>query len=127
MHLDITVTLYNSSKVSLALDEADFSVQQIAPVSDEEIEELYAQVFEDEDEIHLQWLTLDEAHHDWDIGEMVVEPGESHQETYEFIVPSPVETVLVYTYFRNPQHSRSSRSAEGWGATTVYDTIRNDR
>ena len=63
---------------------------------------------------------LDKVTRNWKKGELIVEPGESHQETYEFIVLNYVESVLAYTYYRNPRSS----IPEGWGATTVHDIVR---
>ena len=47
VHIDVTATLHNSSKVKMELREGFFRLQQIAPILDEDIETLYAQVFED--------------------------------------------------------------------------------
>ena len=119
VHIDVTATLHNSSKVKMELREGFFRLQQIAPILDEDIETLYAQVFEDQEHSYLQWRTLDDARRDWDKGMLIVEPGESHQETYEFIVKRDVESVIIHTYFYNPYSS----SPEGWAATTVHDII----
>ena len=122
-HIDVTATLRNSSRVAVGIREAEFSIQQVAPISDEEVENLYAEVFVDGESLYLQWPILDSVPFEWEVGEMVIEPGETHQETYEFVAPSHVETVLVYTYFYNPVSPRPANSAEGWAATTVYDII----
>lgn len=127
VHIDVTATLHNSSRVKIELQEADFAIQWIAPASDELVLELYDEVFDDGLEDYLQWPTIDEGRRDWNSGELLVEPGESHHETYEFLVSRDVEVVLVYTYFRNPRYSSSSRSAEGWGASTVYDIVSEDK
>ena len=119
VHIDVTATLHNSSKVKMELREGFFRLQQVAPAIDEEVEALYAQVFWDQEHSYLQWPTLDDARRDWDKGMLIVEPGESHQETYEFIVSRDVESVIIHTYFYNPYSS----SPEGWGATTVHDII----
>ena len=34
---------------------------------------------------------------------LIVEPGESHQEIYEFIVSKDVESVLIDVYFYKPR------------------------
>ena len=57
----------------------------------------------------------------WDVNELTVEPGESHQEAYEFIVSTEVESVIVYTYYYNSRDD--SEAPEGWGAATVYDIV----
>lgn len=128
IHIFVTTTLRNSSRVKMELLEADFLLQQIAPASDEHIEDLYAEVFEssehEEPQKDLQWNTLDDAKRNWDKNERIIEPGELHKEPFEFIVSTGVESVLIYTYFYNPGYSQGSQSAQGWGATTVYDILK---
>ena len=72
----------------------------------------------------LQWPTLDEVDRVWEEGELIVEPGESHTETFEFIVGAYVyDAVLVYSYFYNPEASQDPGSAKGWHATAVHDIV----
>ena len=97
-------------------------VQEIGPVSDDEVESLYAQVFVDKEHNHFQWPTLDEIVLNWSQGELTVEPGESQPETYEFVVSFGVRSVVVYTYFYNSRSSGFSQ-APGWGRATIYDII----
>ena len=122
VHVETTATLHNSSRVKIEIREGLFRLQQIAPVSDEEIMELYAQVFIDEESKHLQWPTLEEVDRNWAANELIVEPGESHQETYEFIVSRDASSIMVYAYFHNSRFPKSP--AEGWGATTVHDILK---
>ena len=126
-HIDVTAQLHNSSKVHIDLLKYTFRLQEMAPVSDTEIERLYAEVFVDRtegSEEYIQWPILDEIQFNKRMGEMVIEPSETHRETFEFIVSAELETVLVYTYFHNSSHSEKSGSAaEGWGATTIYDIL----
>ena len=119
VHIAVTATLYNSSKVKIEIRKGFFLLQQIAPVSDEEVEYLYTQVFDDMEQNSIQWPTLDEFERDWDRGELIVEPGESHPETFEFIVSTEVDSVVIYTYFHNSRFPQRAQTAEGWGATTV--------
>ena len=120
VHLMATATLHNSSKVKLDFRKGYFRLQGISPVSDEDVESLYAEVFRYKKSRHLQWPTLDEVSRAWDKNELIIEPGESHQETCELIVSAGVESVIIYTYFYNPKHPGVS---EGWGATTVHDIM----
>lgn len=121
VHISVTAVLRNSSRVKVELREGFFRLQKIAPTTDEEVADLYAEVFRDESMKNLQWEILDEINRDWDSGELIVEPGESHPETYEFIVSKEVRSVLVYTYFYNTAHSEGAGVAQGWHVTTVYD------
>lgn len=123
VHLLLTVTLHNSSKVKIDFRECYFRLQLLAPASDEEVESLYAEVFLSEapdSPSDFQWPTLERKFRPWRRNELLVEPGETLQETCEFIVRAGVRSVLAYTYFRNP---RQPSIPEGWGVTTVYDII----
>ena len=127
VHIDVTATLHNSSRVKIELREADFRLQQVSPLADQQVESLYTEVFAEKEHTHVQWPILTEVQRDWDKGDLIVEPSESHQESYDFIVSTGVESVSVYTYFYNTSFSEGGRTAEGWGATTVYDILRSDR
>lgn len=121
VHISVTAVLRNSSRVKVEIEEGSFHLLRIAPVTDGEVERLYEQVFRDASKKNLQWEILDEINRDWNSGELIVEPGESHPETYEFIVSREFRSVLVYTYFYNPAYSEGAGVAQGWHATTVYD------
>ena len=123
VHIVVTATLHNSSRVRVDLSEGLFRLQQVRPLPDAEVERLYAEVFVDYVERDLQWPTLDEATRKWGENEASVEPGESHQETCEFIVDSHVQAVLVYTYIHNAKTARHPSSSRGWTAATVHDIV----
>ena len=112
VHIAVTAILHNSSKVKMEFREAFFLLQQISPVSDEDIEGLYDQAYTGEEQGDLQWPTLDETLRTWRDNELIVEPGESHQEIWEFIVSNDVESVMIYTYFYN---SRLPQGPQGGG------------
>lgn len=122
-HIDVTATLRNSSRVQVEILEGSFLIQRVSPESDEEIERLYAEVFIDQEQQEMQWAALDTLDLSWQRGELVVEPGETHPESYDFIVPREVKTVRIYTYFGNSRFSSGAQSAEGWVASTVYDIV----
>lgn len=124
VHIAVTATLNNRSRVRAELLKGFVKVQQILPVANEEVERLYAQAFIDGEYESLQWLLLDEVPRPRAGRKLVVEPGELHQEACEFIISSEVKSVLVYTYFYNSRYSIGSQAAEGWAATTVYDIVK---
>ena len=121
IHVETTATLHNSSKVKIEIRKGLLRLQQIAPTSDEEISKIYFQTFVDREQDYLQWPTLEEVDRDWDTNELIVEPGESHHETYEFIASKDATSVMVYTYFYNSRFPKSP--SEGWGAATVHDIM----
>ena len=119
-HIFVTATLHNSSKVRVDFRRGYFRLQAISPSSDEEIERLYADVFVDHNNRDFQWPTIDEAPREWSRNDLIVEPGESHQETCEFIVATGIRTVLVDTYMYN---SKRPAVPQGWGTTSTHDII----
>ena len=124
IHFFVTASLHNNSKVKIELRQVLFSLQLVSPITDVDMENLYRKRQDDVDDVYtyyIQWPTLDEIEHRWTENELIIEPGESHQETVEFITTSNVESAMIYTYFYNPTYSQNSRSAEGWSITTVYD------
>ena len=121
VHIAVKAALHNTSKVRVDIRAGIFRVHQVAPFTDSEVESLYAQVFENRDCDELQWPTLDEIQPAWDENELTIEPGETHRRTIEFIVSVDHKTVLVYTYFYNPNYPAGQKSPQGWGEATVYD------
>ena len=119
VHIGVDARLRNSSNVHIELRKGFFLLQRISPSSDEEIENLYAKVYVDEEYEDIQWPVLYEVPREWDEGTLIIEPSESHQEICEFIISTDTQSVMVYTYFYNP----NSSTPEGWGATTVYDIV----
>ena len=121
VHLAVTVMLNNNSKVRVTLNEAFVRFQQVRPIISSELESLYAQAFTSGEYADIQWRVIDEFQRTWPKNTLIIEPGETHQEVYEFIVASSLKTILVYTFFYNSK--RSSNSAEGWAATTIHDIV----
>ena len=125
-HIAVTATLKNSSNVRVEIREGYFQLSQIAPIDDDSIVALYRQTFDNDggDDIqYIQWPLLDNLTRASDANPLVIEPGEAHLETGEFIVSSEVETVLIFSYFYNSQFVEGSKSAQGWTATTAYDIV----
>lgn len=126
IHIAVTAILHNRSRVHTEVRDGFASLQVVAPLSDSEARDRYSEVFVRRQHVSIQWETLDEYVRRWEDDELVVEPGESHQETFEFMLGnSSYDTVLIYTYFYNVRHDEDTGSAEGWAATTVYDIMDN--
>lgn len=123
-HLSVTATLFNNSRVQVELQEAAYLLQQINPTTDEFVESVYTRALDGPEIEDFQWDVLEQHIKRWAEGEFVVEPGEHHRETCEFIVSADVTTVLAYTYFQNPGKKNNRASGPlGWSASTVYDLI----
>ena len=126
LHIAVTATLHNTSKVMVVVKQGYIQLSQISPIDDEIVEQKYAEVFGNPnagDVRHFRWIELDTMPRASDDDALVIEPGESHTEPGEFIISDEVKTVLVYSYFYNSRRSGGDRSAPGWTASTVYDII----
>ena len=122
IHIAVKVILGNHSKVKIELRKGFYRLQQVMPANgDGEIVDLYSQVFIRGEAEYLQWPTIEEIDRIWSEGELIVEPGETHPETCEFIVSDEVMSIIIYTYFHNPDYQKGSNSAEGWFETTFLD------
>ena len=121
IHIAVSAALQNSSKVKIDILEGFFLWQLIKPVSDEEVESHYDRVFVHRDSDDIEWQIGDSIERSWGKNELIIEPGEMHQEVGEFILPNEVETIAIYTYFYNSKFRQNSESAQGWGTITFYD------
>ena len=121
VHIAVTATLHNSSKVKIDIREGFFLWQRIAPLPNEDVEVLYNQVFANKESEYIPWALGDAIERIWNKNDVIVEPGETHQEICEFIISTDVASIAIYTYFYNPKFSKYADSAQGWGATSFYD------
>ena len=124
IHIDATARLRNSSLVKIELRRADVRLHLVAPITDDEAEVLYDAVFEDKIENYVQWPVTHEMERYWDDGDLIIEPGATHLESFDFIIPGEIESVRVYTYFHNPTFEEGSNVSEGWRTSTAYDILR---
>ncbi len=121
VHIAVTATLHNSSKVKIDIREGFFLWQRIAPLPNEDVEALYRRMFVNKEFEDIPWSVGDAVERFWNKNEVIVEPGETHQEVGEFIISTDVDSIAIYTYFYNPKFSKYADNAQGWGATSFYD------
>ena len=76
----------------------------------------------DEEGLEYLWpLAVDQKEKEWSKGSRELEPGESDQVHFDFLLGRDVETIIVYSYFRNAK--KFGRKEElGWQITNVYDS-----
>jgi hypothetical protein len=111
----LTVRITNVSGVVLSLPILQARLQQLLPMSSGTIDELLAlEVPTGESEI--PWPLLAERTCDWSDALREVEPGETEECHFDFLIASDVAAVMVYSYLKN--HSKRGREI-GWNTTTV--------
>ena len=104
-HIAVTATLHNSSRVKLEFYDGLFVAQKLAPLADEEVDDLHSESFGDISDIgrliDFPWEILEGVLYSWDKDELIVEPGEARALTFEFVVDNDIEAVLITTYLYN--------------------------
>ncbi|CAI8053523.1 Putative acyl-CoA synthetase YngI [Geodia barretti] len=118
VHVAVTATLHNSSKVRVEIRESFFRLHQIQPLNDEYIEALYEAAFNSEKHTDIDWPVLDEAFHRLGPNELVIEPGEYHNEPCAAVADSidtrlPIGDILDQQTDRFPDRDALVHTATG--------------
>ena len=101
VHIEVTATLYNSSRVKVELRDGLFTVEQLVPVAGDMAERLFDEIMDKDLYESPKWDLLSVRRLEWAKDELIVEPGEKATATFEHIVSNVVESVLITTYFYN--------------------------
>ena len=116
LHVDVTIS--NVGDVLISLVSGIIRIQQILSPSPElmdAIKERGDPVKEGSREI--EWPLIVERPSAWASGEFEIEPGESEQIPYDFIINADVQTVEVYSYYKNTEKPKREI---GWNLTTIH-------
>lgn len=142
VHIEVTATLHNTSRVKVEFRDGLFTVEQLAPVTGDRADLLFKEIFDKDLYESPKWVILRERRLEWTKDGLIVEPGEKATATLEHIVSDAVESVLITTFFyntrvfgkipsemktRNIERRRRFRwlwrtsGPRGWTRTTAYD------
>ena len=111
--LHVSVKISNMGKRVLDLDSAILRVQQILPLHQTIKKQINRGDLILPGEEMVRWPELDQYQSNRNVR---IEPGENDVVNYEFIVPSSVETVKIYSYF-----AKEKEPPLGWHKTSIYD------
>jgi len=118
--LHIAVNINNSGDVLLSVVSAQTRIQQVLPTPPEILDSVNQgldPVQKGKTEIEWPLIGTTRKSH-WAKGKREIEPGESDELHYDFVLDSRIQTVEVYTYVKNA----TKRGREiGWSLTTLYD------
>lgn len=117
--------LNNTSRVKVEIQKVSFQLQQVAPISSLDTERLRDEVFVSKEREDIQWPVLYERTREWNARLCVVEPGETLEITCEFIVPSAMKSIIIYTYVHNSQYKGNLKRVQGWPKSTICDLTVN--
>ena len=121
-----TAILTNNSKVLVKPREGYCRLAQTAPLSDPSVVEIFTNSVRNGTEEsgfeQFGWPVLGEVKRTWPEGDIAIEPGECHRETYQFIVDEGTESVVALTAIYNPAYNLDPPShAETWRCYTFHD------
>ena len=132
--VSVFISLSNCGKVLLKLDSCILTIQQILPLHEDirqkianspldalksgEVEYLFI-----EKRTQVGWHEIGCRVVTWQEGEISIEPGETEEFQYEFILEKGIEKIRVISYHRNVRYSKARM---GWRRTTLYDFGRSN-
>lgn len=116
--LHVIVRISNIGEVAIRLKSILARVQQLVPVPHDVSEAITAgRDPVDANESEITWPLVGERACDWQEACREVEPGETEECHFDFVLPVELGMVEVYSYLRNV----SKRPKDiGWNTTTVY-------
>ena len=126
LHIAVLASLKNSSKVRVEIHEGSCQLLQVSPVEDEVVPELHAQRFAGDangDVFDYKWTPFPAVPCVSDGEVLIIEPGQTHLETVEFVVRRDVASVLVHCRFENPGAGRNPDAPSDWSVVVPYDIL----
>jgi hypothetical protein len=128
VYLSLLVTIKNCGKVLIQLDSGMIIVQQILPLldelkgliqesSDEDISDGKSKLFHEKNS-QIAWREIGCREPKWKMEEVNIEPGESEEFQYDFILKEDILSIRIKTYFKNIKYINSNI---GWRKTTSYN------
>ena len=128
-YLNVSVRICNTGKVVVKPIIGIIYVRQVVPLN-RELKELIingdvqdvregnvADLFHEKG-TQISWREVGYRKTEWEKGEVVIEPGESDDFYYDFILPTQISTVEITSYYQN---YKKRKPIGGWRLTTFYD------
>lgn len=117
--LRVDVRVSNIGEVLMSLVCLETRIQQVLPVPTSVADKIRQGVDPvPEGGTDVEWPLLKSREPEFEKVDCEIEPGETQDINYDFIVDSDVETVQVYSYVRNEKKRKRKLS---WELTTLYD------
>ena len=118
-HIGVIARIHNTSKVAVPVANVEWELAAVAPYSIAELVEMEREFFNpNRDDDEFPWLQL--RRYPVTELDMLVEPNEVEQLTFDFIVPNTVDAAVVSLFVENT--STENRQAKlGWYHRLFYD------
>jgi hypothetical protein len=112
-YLRVALQIENTSSVLLPNKQARTDVYQVLPLHPDVERALERGELIPDGQTHANWHCL-ESYDVPTVGK--IEPGDSDEFSFEFVIPTEVTTVYLYSYVSNPTAENL-----GWGLSCLYD------
>jgi hypothetical protein len=120
--INVTATLTNKGRRRIHLGRAKIRLDQVAPLAGElAARAASGKPLIDRGNARVIWPSIGGPYRV--TLNATLEPSEAQAFTFEFVIPSDVETVRLYSFFA----SESTSSNYGWSAATIHDVRREER
>jgi len=117
--LRVVVNISNEGEILLSLVSGFTRVQQMMPWPPELLESIKRdKEFVKEGQTEVEWPLLDQRDLAFAKGKREIEPGETDELPFDFIIDSKVQIVVLYSYLKN---KRKRKPEIGWNTTSIYD------
>ncbi len=127
--LSVFVTINNSGKVLLIIENLKIYIQKILPTDKILLDLINNSALDDlkegrvkklflENEPQIAWSEIGYRENKFKKGLLNIEPGESEEFQYEFILNNSVKKVRIISFISNPKFRRNNT---GWRKTTIFD------
>ena len=113
----VSLNAKNTGTGLCRVDRVYWTLRALSPYDDDSIEEMNQDFSSTPDRtrvIEFPWHMLQEEQM---VQEVVIEPNETHQMTYDFIIPAEIASVVVSAWVAN---ASEPKYAEGWYRRTVH-------
>ena len=126
-HIGVIARIHNTSKVAVPVVNVEWELAVVAPYTVADVAEMEGEFCNskegvgdtDDDEFPWRWLE-DPSNLQYD---MLVEPNEVEQLTFDFVIPQGINTVVVSLYVENV-FDENSVDKLGWYRRLFYDLNR---
>lgn len=122
----VITKLTNGSKVLVSPETAWCRISQTAPVPDDDVMDIYTNGLEQPDDDAYEqygWWELGIVHKRWFNEQFTVEPNESANVPFQFIISADVAAVAIATAIIKPGHSRAVTDEARRPAWTCYSFL----
>lgn len=117
--LRVRVSIENSGNTLLEITKGEVRIQRVLPLSRIITDNLHSRA----DPIRggpqrLPWPAIRLRHLKWAPREFHIEPGETQQIDFDFVIPSDIRAINAYSWIQSAKNDAST--SLGWSSSTLY-------